>query len=492
MQGVEYSIIFVIYFLIVFMIGYMASRKTHDTEDFVLGGRKLGRWIVALGAGASDMSGWLMLGLPGGVYLLGLSQIWMPIGLIMGAWINWLVVAKRLRIYTQQANNSLTIPSFFENRFHDESGLLRLATSIAVVTFFTIYVSAGFVSGAVLFQSTFGLSYHMALGIGAAVIISYTCLGGFLAVNWIDLFQGCLMWCALMVVPAMTFWALHGSHGTQGALSSLSELWSHFFQHSTATWVRILSLLAWGFGYFGQPHILVRFMAAKDPKQIRQSTWICMSWMILSLVGAVLTGLFGSWYFSARPLANPESVFLLLSQALFNPFFAGILLAAVLSAVMSTIAAQLLASSSSLIEDLYARFIQKETSGKQGILFNRIAVLLIAGVSLYFAHDPNSRVLSLVSYAWAGLGASFGPLVLMSLFWKRTTRNGAIAGIIVGGLTVILWKHYVFLGGVFAFYELLPAFIFSMLSIFIVSLLDNPPKQPVIAEFERVQALNKA
>lgn len=485
---INYIVTFVVYFIIVLTIGGIASRYTHDTEDFVLGGRSLGSWIVALGAGASDMSGWLMLGLPGGIYLFGLDQIWMPIGLTLGALINWAYVAKRLRVYTEEAKNSLTIPAFFENRYHDVHGLLRLVTSIAVITFFTLYVSAGFVSAAVLFQSTFNLSYETALLTGAAIIMTYTCIGGFLAVNWIDLFQGTLMWFALIIVPAMTFWALWHGHGTTTTQPIDAQFHAALaFPHLNI--LGILSLAAWGLGYFGQPHILVRFMAAKDPKQIPQSAWICMSWMIMSLIGAMLTGLFGRWYFEGQPLSNPESVFLELAKILFNPIFASILLAAVLSAVMSTIAAQLLAACSSLAEDIYFRFITKETSDSQGLFFNRIAVLIIASIALYLAKDPNSRVLTLVGYAWAGLGASFGPLILCSLFWSRTTRNGAIMGIIVGAVTVIVWKNLTFLGGIFTVYELLPAFFMGLGTIIVVSLLDKRPDPTIIEEFQRVKLL---
>ncbi len=482
----DYIIVFSIYFIIVLTVGMIASRYTENTQDFVLGGRKLGSWIVALGAGASDMSGWLLLGLPGAVYLLGFSQIWMPLGLIIGALINWTVVAKRLRVYTEFANNSLTIPEFFENRFHDKSGILRLVTSIAVIVFFTLYASSGFVSGAILFQSTFNLSYHEALLLGASVIILYTCIGGFLAVNWIDLFQGSLMWLALLVVPIMTLWAMHHGHSS-APLIPLHDRLQQFMAAKPLGIIAIVSLLTWGLGYFGQPHILVRFMAAENPNNIRQSTWICMIWMTMSLVGAVFTGLFGKWYFAGSTLSNPESVFLMLAKELFNPLITGTLLAAVLSAVMSTIAAQLLASSSSLAEDIYFRFFRKEETSSQGLFLNRVAVLVIALAALYLAHDPNSRVLTLVSYAWAGLGASFGPLILCSLFWSRTTRNGAIAGIIVGGATVIIWKQLAYLGGIFSLYELFPAFFAGLITIFVVSLIDKKPDESILNNFEQVR-----
>lgn len=477
-----YVITFLAYFTIILIIAGFAKRHTHDTEDFVLGGRRLGYWIVAMGAGASDMSGWLLLALPGLVYVSGMNQFWMPLGLSIGAFINWTFVAKRLRVYTEVARNSLTIPAFFENRFRDESGILRLVTSIAVIVFFMIYVSSGFVSGAVLFQSTFDLSYHSALLIGAVVIITYTCVGGFLAVNWIDLLQGSLMWIALLTVPAVTLYALLHMHGNT---QPLHDQFQWVFSSHKLGLIGIFSLLAWGLGYFGQPHILVRFMAINDKKKLVQSTIVCMTWMVMSLIGALFVGFFAHYYFAGHPLADPESAFLQLAKELFNPYIAGVLMAAVLSAVMSAVAAQLLASSSSLAEDVYARFIQAEETDRQGLLFNRLAVLIIAGAALFLARDPHSTVLNLVSYAWAGLGASFGPLILCCLFWKRATRNGAIAGIIMGGVTVIVWKNLAHFGGIFSLYELCPAFILSLLSIIIVSLLDKKPGAEVIEQFNQ-------
>jgi sodium/proline symporter len=473
---------FALYFAAVLAIGAIASRVTQDHEDFVLGGRRLGSLIVALGAGASDMSGWLLLGLPGALYAAGIGQVWLPLGLTIGAIFNWSYIAKRLRIYTEQAKNSLTIPSFFENRFNDTTGILRLVTSIAIIVFFTFYVSSGFVSGAILFQSTFNMNYHEALAIGAAVIIIYTAMGGFLAVNWVDLFQGSLMWVALLVVPLMTLWAI--CHQPTATAHVSAELFQALHTSTSTSWITIISLLAWGFGYFGQPHILVRFMAIKQPKYMKRAAWICMIWMIMSLIGAIFTGLLGSIYYASAPLQNPESVFLQLAQRLFNPVVAGFLLAAVLSAIMSTIAAQLLASSSSLAEDIYLKYLRKQASRKELLLFNRIAVVIIAGVALIFSIDPNSSVLNLVGYAWAGLGASFGPLIICSLFWKRTTRWGGIAGIIVGGLTVIIWKNLANLGGIFTLYEMVPAFLAGLITIIIVSLLTPKPSATVQESFE--------
>lgn len=481
-----YIIVFTVYFLIVLLVGYVSTHYTHHHADFVLGGRRFGPLIVALGAGASDMSGWLLLALPGAVYTSGINALWLPVGLALGAGLNWTFVAKRLRIYTEKAHNSLTIPSFFENRFHDTTGALRLITSIVVILFFTFYVSSGFVSGAILFETTFGINYHFALFIGAAIIIFYTSMGGFLAVNWLDLFQGTLMWLALLLVPIVTFLVLFKAPEASSVLHQVTLSTFTFSSHS-AGWMAAISLFAWGLGYCGQPHILVRFMAIKDHNHIPRSTLICMSWMVMSLAGAVLTGLLGHFYFAAHPLANPESVFLQLSKVLFNPYLTGFLLAAVLSAVMSTIAAQLLASSSSLAEDIYYRYFRRQASPRELLLVNRIAVVIIALLALSFALNPHSTVLNLVGYAWGGLGASFGPLILCSLFWKHTTVKGALAGIVTGAAVIIIWKQLYSLGGIFELYEIVPAFLASLVTIIGVSLKTQKPNAQTLEIFEEYQ-----
>lgn len=488
-QYLPILVTYVIYFIIIMSIGIFASRVTKNLSDYVLGGRTLNGPIAALGAGASDMSGWLLLGLPGGVYLLGLSKIWMPIGLAVGAYINWIFIAKRLRIYTEIANNSLTIPSYFDNRFDDKSGLLRTVTAIVVLLFFTFYASSGFVSCALLFQTTFNLDYKTALMISATFLVLYTSIGGFLAVNWVDFLQGCLMLFALLIVPAMT---VHAIGGMEPTLNTLQQL--HFDYHDifgSLTTVGIISLLAWGVGYFGQPHILVRFMAAKSVSVLPLARRICMTWMVLSLAGAIATGFFGIAYFAQHPLTNPETVFIVLSEKLFPNYLVGILLAAVLSAIMSTIAAQLLASSSALTEDLYHRFVRHyKGSAKELLWVSRLTVLLVALVAIYLATNPKSSILQMVSYAWAGLGASFGPVIVFSLYWKRMTHNGAVAGIIMGAIGVILWKYLEkqnfteTLNAVFDIYEILPGFILSSIGIVVVSLLDKKPSAAIQQQFD--------
>lgn len=485
MVDISTVVVFVFYFSIILGIGVYTSRYNKSLSDFVLAGRSLGGTVAAMGVGASDMSGWLLLGLPGAAYATGIHVIWMPIGLTVGAYLNWQFIAKRLRVYTEVASDSLTIPSYFEHRFFDESKILRVITALTILVFFTFYMASGFVGGAILFSSTFNIDYHTALWIGATIIITYAALGGFLAVNWTDMFQGTLMFFALMIVPIT---ALNELGGWQPTLALAEKANLNFINvFSRESWISIISLFAWGLGYFGQPHILVRFMATTSPAEIPKARFICMNWMILSLYGAVFTGFIGIAFFHANPLSDAETVFLAFAKVLFNPWVAGFLLAAVLSAIMSTIAAQLLASSSSLTEDFYHTFLRKKAGSRELVFMSRLTVIMIALVAVFIAQNPESSVLHLVSYAWAGLGASFGPVVLLSLFWPRMTRNGAIAGILVGGFTVIAWELLANLGGIFKIYSILPAFILGCIAIIAVSLLDKKPMKKIADQFAEVQ-----
>lgn len=482
---IELTVIFVIYLLVIFAIGGVAYFRTRDHSDYILGGRNLSGAIAALGAGASDMSGWLMMGLPGAVYLMGVNQIWMPIGLTIGAYVNWSLVAKRLRIYTEVAKDSLTIPAFFSNRFHDHDNILRMVTAIVIIFFFTVYSAAGFVGGAQLFVSTFkGITYQHGLFLSAIVIVVYTMIGGFLAVNWVDFFQGTLMFFALLIVPIITFMHLGGLDHLIDALHSAHPGYLNVW--SGVSGIGVVSLLAWGLGYFGQPHILVRFMAVRTPKDIPLARRICMSWMILSLIGAVGTGVAGMAYFTS-PLANSETVFIVLSRQLFPPIITGILLSAVLSAIMSTIAAQLLASSSSLAEDFYHARFRPNASQRELLWVGRITVFMVAVVAYCIAMDSHNSILSLVSHAWAGLGASFGPVVLVSLFWKRMTRRGALFGIILAAITVVVWWLILrpALHGIFDLYELVPGFIAGLIGIYIGSMKEKPTPE-MEEEFDRM------
>ena len=476
-------ITFVIYIAAMVLIGLVAYLRTKNFSDYILGGRSLGSFVTALSAGASDMSGWLLMGLPGAVYLSGLSESWIAIGLIAGAWLNWLFVAGRLRVQTEHNGNALTLPDYFTTRFEDNSRILRVFSALVILVFFTIYCASGIVAGARLFESTFGMSYETALWAGAAATIAYTFVGGFLAVSWTDTVQATLMIFALILTPIVVMLATGGVDTTFLAIEANDP--TNFDVLKGASFVGVISLLAWGLGYFGQPHILARFMAADSVKSIPAARRISMTWMVLCLGGAVAVGFFGIAYFSAHPdvagavSENPERVFIELAKLLFNPWIAGVLLSAILAAVMSTLSCQLLVCSSALTEDFYKAFLRKGASQRELVWVGRGMVLLIAVVAIIVARDPESKVLGLVSYAWAGFGAAFGPVVIFSLVWKGMTRNGALAGMLVGAVTVVLWKQYVGLG----LYEIIPGFIFASLAILIFSKLGNGPSADMLKRF---------
>jgi sodium/proline symporter len=473
-------ITFVGYLALMMGIGYWAYRKTDTVGDYILGGRKMGPAVTALSVGASDMSGWLLLGLPGAVYLGGLGEAWIGFGLVFGAWLNWLFVAKRLRIYTELADNALTLPDFFEKRFHDPKGLLRLLSAVTIIVFFTFYASSGMVGGAILFEKVFGLDYTTALLVGSFIIVSYTFVGGFFAVSWTDFFQGCLMLIALIFVPVAIFSDPH----TQTKLSSIDPAMLTFINKDT-TVIGLVSLLAWGLGYFGQPHILSRFMAIGTVKDLPLSRRIAMVWMVLALIGALATGIAGSLYFAGNPIENAETVFIQLTHAAFNPWIGGLLIAAILSAIMSTIDSQLLVCSSVVTEDFYLKWLRPQASDKELMLVGRFGVIAIALIAGFVALDPQSSVLGLVSYAWAGFGAAFGPVVLLSLFWQGYSRNGAIASILAGAITVVVWKQLS--GGIFDLYEILPGFVLALFFGVVFSKL-SPPAQSTTEGFKAFKA----
>lgn len=481
---------FIFYILAMLAIGLYAYKATHNFDEYILGGRSLGSVVTALSAGASDMSGWLLMGLPGAIYLSGLSEAWIAIGLIIGAWLNWLIVAGRLRVHTEYQNNALTLPDYFTSRFADRKKILRIISAVVILVFFAIYCASGMVAGARLFESLFGWNYTTALWIGAIATISYVCIGGFLAISWTDTFQAGLMIFALLITPIIAYLALgDNSQNLAAVLETARPQASNLFEGLST--VAILSSMAWGLGYFGQPHILVRFMAADSVKSIPNARRIGMTWMILCLGGAVAAGYIGIAYFQVHPElasvvnANPETVFMELTKILFNPWIAGIILAAILAAVMSTLSCQLLVCSTTLTEDLYKGFIRKNASQKELVWIGRAMVLAIAVFAITFAMNPASKVLGLVAYAWAGFGAAFGPLIILSLLWKRMTLNGAIIGMIVGAVTVIVWKNYL---GHLGLYEIIPGFIFSAISIVVVSLLGKAPEAEVVERFEKAEA----
>lgn len=486
---------FVGYTAIILIIAYVATKFTTNISDYVLAGRSLSGPITALGAGASDMSSWLLLALPGLVYMHGLSVIWVPIALIAGAYCNWYFMAKRLRIYTEIANNSLTIPEFLCNRYKDTGLSLRVVTSMAIIVFFTFYAAVGFASGALLIQHTFnGVDYMTALLITAGIIVTYTAIGGFLAVSWIDFFQGSLMFLALLIVPIVTCINLGGMDNSVQQISNIRS--EHLDIFSDVTTLGLLSLFAWGLGYFGQLHINTRFMAIRSVKELPLARFICMSWMSLALAGAVATGLLGFAFFNSQPLAKPDTVFIVLSQQLFNPWITGMLLAAVISAVMSNASAQILMSSSILVEDFYHGMFRKNASDKENLWASRTIVLAVALIAVTIAANSGRSIMESVGFAWAGLGSAFGPVLLFSLFWRRTTRIAAVSGIITGALVVLLWGVLTWIYGdsfkhpdIKYGFEMLPGFISSCIVIVLVSLYSKPPSQEIISEFDKTMAI---
>ncbi|QJC56429.1 Sodium/proline symporter [Polaromonas vacuolata] len=468
-------ITFGIYLLAMLGIGFLGYRGTQNLDDYILGGRSLGSFVTALSAGASDMSGWLLLGLPGAIYLSGLSEAWIGVGLIIGAYLNWRFVAARLRLYTERAGNALTLPDYFANRFEDKANLLRILTTLVILVFFTVYCASGVVAGARLFENMFGLPYDTALWVGAACTIAYVFIGGFLAVSWTDTIQASLMITALIVTPVVAYFAVSGDLQPAQTIVELMKP-AQLDMMQGASFVGIVSLIAWGLGYFGQPHILVRFMAAESVSIIPTARRISMTWMILCLAGAVGVGFVGIPYFLANAdaavavKANSETVFIELAKQLFNPWVAGVLLAAILGAVMSTLSCQLLVCSSALTEDIYHTFIRKNATQKELVWIGRAMVLSVSLIAIGIASDPEAKVLGMVSYAWAGFGAAFGSVIILSLFWSRMTRNGALAGILVGAITVLVWKQ----NGWFGLYEIVPGFILSWLVTVVVSRFGQP------------------
>lgn len=478
---------FFIYIMGMILIGFLAYRATKNFDDYILGGRSIGSFVTALSAGASDMSGWLLMGLPGAVFLFGISEGWIAIGLLTGAYLNWLLIAGRLRVQTELNNNSLTLPDYFTNRFDDNSRLLRLISAVIILIFFTVYCASGIVAGARLFESTFHISYESAIWLGAAATILYTFIGGFLAVSWTDTIQASLMLFALVLTPLIVIYHLGGIDISVAVVQAKSQMHVNFLKGING--ITLISLLCWGFGYFGQPHILARFMAAENHKTIVSARRIGMTWMFLCLAGAVAIGFFGFAFYSQNPTLalsvkeNSERVFIELTKVLFNPWIAGVLLSAILAAIMSTLSCQLLVCSSAITEDLYKAFLRPKASQPELVWVSRSMVLVVALVAIGLAYNPNSQVLSLVSYAWAGFGAAFGPVILLSLFYQRMTRNGALAGMLIGALVVLFWQPDYFYG----LYAIVPGFIFSTLAILLVSFFGQAPSEAIQVRFKQAQ-----
>ncbi|MFD1769167.1 sodium/proline symporter PutP [Sphingobacterium suaedae] len=485
-----------LYMVLMILIGLYSYRKsTSNSEEFLIGGRKMGAAVTALSAGAADMSGWLLMGLPGAMYLSGLSSAWIAIGLTIGAFLNYVLVAPRLRVYTEVARNAITLPVFFENRFHDKTQLLKLVSSVLILVFFTLYTSAGMVSGGRLFESAFGMDYYTGLFATTFVVVLYTFLGGFLAVSLTDFVQGTIMVTALLIVPIVVVAQIGGLDTTLSIIDTKNSNYLNLLRGTTT--VSVISLLAWGLGYFGQPHILVRFMAIEHVRDIRKARRIGISWMIFTVSGAMLVGLFGIAYlqkFDVETMVvfdaskeKSETIFIYLARILFHPLIGGFLLSAILAAVMSTISSQLLVTSSSMTEDIYKTFFNKQATPQSMLFMSRLSVLIVAVVALVLSLNPQDSILNLVGNAWAGFGAAFGPLIILSLLWKRTTALAGLLGMLVGGAVVLLW---VYLPHEYKeLYEIIPGFLSSFLTIVVVSVITKPVSAEIKDEFEQVRKI---
>lgn len=483
-QALFRSIAIMIYFCIMIAIGLWANSRTKNLGDYMLGGRSLSPAVAALSAGASDMSGWLLMGLPGALYVSGLVDSWIAIGLTIGAWLNWKLVAPRLRSYTEVAKNSITIPSFLENRLKDRSRLLRVVSGVLILTFFTFYVSSGMVSGGVFFQNSFGTSYHQGMLIVAGVTVLYTFFGGFIGASYTDMMQGLLMMAALIIVPVLGLVAVGGPVEVVSTVTQLNP--NAFSLISGASLVGVVSSLGWGLGYFGQPHIIVRFMALRSAADAKAGRQIGIGWMVLSMGGAIATGLIGVAFFAKNPqysLTDPETVFLSLAQLLFHPIIAGFVLAAVLAAVMSTVSSQLIVCSSALVEDLAKMVLRRDIDPSRQVWLGRSGVLVVALVAMGLAWTQNDTILALVAFAWAGFGATFGPVILLSLFWRRLTVPGTMAGMVAAAVTVFTWRYTPW-GDL---YEIIPGFIVNLVVAVCGSLITATPE--VDHEFNQASEL---
>ena len=477
------SIQFGLYLIVMLGIGYYSMRKTKNNEDFIIGGRTLGPVTSAISAGASDMSGWLLLGLPGAVFAGGLVDgVWISLGLILGAYGNWYVVAPRLRALTEKLN-AVTLPTYLSNRFDDNSKVLKTVSAVVILFFFTLYVASGLKGGTLLFAHSFGVSEQTSLLVTAVVVVSYTFLGGYMAVCWTDLIQGLLMLAALIFCSLMAFFAISGSGVDIATVNPKA------FQFTT-TWLTGASLMAWGFGYFGQPHILARFIGINSVEGVPRARRVGMTWMIVCLLLSVSIGLMGIGYNEIAPMTgvagpdgNKERIFLAMVSALFHPVFSGFILAAVLAAVMSTADSQLLVLTSALTEDL--PFFNK-FDDRQKAWISRFGVVGFALIAVLITVTTGGTILAMVGYAWGGFGAAFGPLVILSLTWRGTTKYGALAGMIVGAVTIFVVKNYIKIEGEY-FYELLPGFILAFIAIIVVSLITAKPSEETLQKFDESQ-----
>lgn len=495
---------FLLYLCFMLGTGIYFSKRSSNISDYFLGGRKMGSWLTALSAQASDMSSWLLMGLPGAVYLSGLGEAWIAVGLGVGTYLNWLLVAKRLRKYSMVAGDSITIPQYLQNRFDKDSKVLRVVCAVIIFIFFLIYTASSFNAAAKLLNNVFGVDYTIGLIIGVAIIVIYTFLGGYFAVVWTDFFQGMLMFFALMAVPIIIYALMGDSIGNIVSNVPDNAYYMSMIKGkdgSIYSWQYIVSNLGWGLGYFGMPHILTRFMSIKSSDMIQKSRIIATIWVAVSLTASVCVGFMGYAYMSHTGMelftsaAGSETIFMVLVQKLVFGFLAGILLCAIIAAIMSTSDSQMLVTASAVSNDIYKTLFKKNASEKELLILSKVAVLVVAAIAFVLAMNPENSVMGLVSYAWAGLGAAFGPTMLMSLFWKRMTMSGALAGMLSGGITVVVWKNFLadkllMAADGYQLYELIPAFVISLILIVVVSLLSKAPSQKIVDDFEKVKTIN--
>lgn len=503
---------FIVYIALMVIIGAFYSRRTNNADDYFLGSRGLGGWVGAMSAQASDMSGWLLMGLPGSIYLLGTGEIWVSLGLLLGTFANWMIVAGRLRRYTIRANNSMTLPEYFSNRFHDEKRVLLLVSSIVIVIFFLVYTASALSAGAKLFNIVFGIEYRIALLIGTIIILAYTYLGGFMAVCTTDFVQGMLMFAMVLAVPIIllaviepgTIMSTLTASGVEGGAENFLNPFTS--GSGSVSIVSIISGLAWGLGYCGMPHILVRFMAIKSEKELNKSKVIANVWNVFALGMVSILAILARVYLFPKVgvLEDSENVVIMVVKELFTnqlalPFIAGILLCAILAAIMSTADSQLLVTASAVSKDIYSDVIKKgkNLNEKKVLWLSRIVVIVVAAIAFFIAWDPNSSIMTLVSDAWAGFGAAFGPVVVLSLFWKKTNKAGALCGIIAGALTVIIWDYIPFISGqtigeATGLYSLIVGFAVGLIAVVIGTHAGKPATPEMLQEFEDVKNKNVA
>ena len=499
MGNIFVIIAFVAYALVILGIGIFSYKKSKSMNDYFIGGRQLGSWTTAISAQASDMSGWLLMGLPGAIFVSGLTESWIAIGLFIGTYLNWKILAARLRKMSYAAGDAITIPEYFQKRFFTQNPIIRFACAAIIFVFFLIYTASAFSSGAKLFNYMFGTDYTLSLTIGALIIISYTFLGGFFAVCWTDLIQGLLMFAALVVVPLVCIIQTPDVSAVQflNADGAVISNYLNLFENVNGdiAWTTILSGLAWGLGYFGMPHILLRFMAIEDEKKLVLSRRIATVWVVIAMAASIVIGMVGLGMTRAGALeflsgSSSETLIVhiasLISQhGVLAAVLAGLILAGILAATMSTADSQMLAAASSVSQNILQEFGHLKLSEKQSLFAARLTIICVSVVGVVLARDPDSSVFGIVSFAWAGFGGSFGAVVLCALFWKRCNWQGALAGMLCGGLMVFVWKYIVSpLGGVFGIYELLPAFLVSLAVCAVVSLVTPAPTEDILAEFD--------